>query len=1411
MQNLRLGIDIGSTTIKAVVLDATSSIQYSRYNRHNTLIKISLQEILNEIILIFGERPFQIAFTGSAGMGIAERTQTLFIQEIIAAAQLVKMDYPEVRSLIDIGGEDAKLVLLEDPTHPDIRMNGNCAGGTGAYIDQMAALLNISIEELNRLAEESDTIYPIASRCGVFAKTDVQNLTSRKIKPSNIAASIFEAVANQTINALAKGSQIKSKILICGGPLSYISQLRKAFTKVLHLEDSDLIVPENGALFTAKGTAISIPKECKTVSIDSILKSLNEIEPTANQKSNLLPFFNNKFDVTDWNSHKNEISITKGDLETSNKLYIGIDSGSTTTKIAILNEKKELVFQFYKNHNGDPLQTVTDGLLLFHQYNPKIHISVSSTCVTGYGEELIQKGFSLDFGIVETVAHTIAAQHIDPEVSFVLDIGGQDMKAIFIQNSTISNMEINEACSSGCGTFIEGFAHTLGYSVSEFSEIALDSHQPYDLGSRCTVFMNSKVKQALRDGATVSDLSAGLAYSVVKNCLNKVLRLSTFESLGEHIVVQGGTFRNKAVFRSLELLTGKKVSISNFPEIMGAYGAALYALQHEKSSQKSTFIGWSQLFNSLKFDTDYSVCKGCNNHCNITIYKFPNQIKCFAGHKCEKIFTNSGQIVEKGENIFDFKKEIYKKPGLSKTNSTSIKLGIPMILNMFENFPFWNTLFKESGIEVVRSDDSSQALYQKGIGGAMSDNICLPAKLSHGHIINLIEKQVDRIFLPIVVYEKKQFKKTTNSFNCPVVTGYPEVLESGIIDIADRNFVIDKIPFNFKDQELLRKSCQKYIKVLGIRSKTFELAFKKALEQQQWSKKNILEENERILKEGMAQNKPIILVAGHPYHADPYIHQNVSSILADLGVFVINEEIAAHSEEGFDHFFTISQWEYTNRILHAVKWVSEQSYRIGIVQLNSFGCGLDSIILGEVKELVNQKNIPYSWVRIDEISSPGSIKLRLRSLVESMKMRNGPISPQKIPFHKPHLPVFEIEDRNRIILFPWFSDFYSPLAPILAKQIGYNFENLPPSDQESIDLGLKYANNEVCYPATLVVGDIIKGLQSGRYQNKDIAIGITQTGGQCRATNYLSLIKRGITNAGFQDVPIIGLGSPDAIFNQQPGFKPNWLKIIKAAFISLLYADSISQLYYATASREKRNIQSKILKDKYINLAKLTLERKEHHKLPDLLQEAVFEFNQIPIHYEEVQTVGIVGEIYVKYNAYGQYNMVEWLIENHVEVVIPPLLDFMMQVFVNNKVQRATFIAKANRLGFTEQIAEKFANRNIKKFDTILKQFKYYRPNPSIQHAARLASEMLNLNHQYGEGWLIPAEAATFAEQNINNVICLQPFGCIANHIIGKGMEKKIKLKYPQLNLLYLDFDSGISKVNVLNRIHFLLQNSRKE
>lgn len=1409
MTTLKLGIDIGSTTVKVVITDATLQPLFSRYSRHNTRVADTLVSLLSEAHELFPNQNFAIAFTGSAGMGIAEKTDSLFIQEIIAATGLVKHRYPHVKTIIDIGGEDAKLVLLDHPTNPDIRMNGNCAGGTGAYIDQMAALLNVPIEQLNDWAEHHSRIYPVASRCGVFAKTDVQNLISRKIEPQDIAASIFEAVANQTLNTLARGCHLNAQLLVCGGPLTYISFLRTAFAQALNMDISDFVIPEQGALFTALGAAFAIPHHTPTTTIPEFIAKLTQTVTIDSSGHHLSPLFGSQLKFEEWQHVRNLVRIPQKEMTHSGQLYLGIDSGSTTTKMVVLNENGEMVFHFYQHNNGDPLQTITHGLLSLYDKikelpNPP---AIVATSVTGYGEELIRNGLGIDFGIVETVAHTLAAQQLDPEVTFVLDIGGQDMKAIFIQQGTITNIEINEACSSGCGTFIEGFANTLGYSSEAFAQLAVDSQTPYDLGSRCTVFMNSKVKQALRDGASVEDLSAGLAYSVIKNCLHKVLRIQSNTDIGNTVVVQGGTFKNSAVFRSLEILSGKKVVISDFPELMGAYGAAIYAFNNKTTLHKTNFVGFDHLQLGLSFQSTYKACMGCSNRCMITKYHFNNGNRAFAGNKCEKLFSNSGEKIAKGENLFDLKWSLFHDRKSENRDHTTI--GLPLILNMYENYPFWHTLFTESGFQVVTSDDSTQALYQKGIGGAMSDNICFPAKLAHGHIANLIEKRVDRIFLPMVVYEQKKFSKSTNSFNCPVVTGYPEVLKSGVLDRLPDNMAIDTLPFSFQSEKLLQKACRRYLKSLGVPNTLFQHAFQSAIQEQARYKRQVVEANTQILERAIRDQKPIVMVAGHPYHIDPLIHQKVSQILSDLGVCVINEEVdMSQSEHSFDAFFTISQWEYTNRILQATKWITEQPFPIGMVQLNSFGCGLDSIILSEIKHLVNQKQIPYAWVRIDEISSPGSVKLRLRSLVESMKMRK-PIEITNInTLDKPKRAIFEEKDRQRTILFPWFSDFYSPLAPILAKQVGYNFENLPPSDQESIDLGLKFANNEVCYPATLVVGDIIKALQSGKYKAEDIAIGITQTGGQCRATNYLSLIKRAMANAGYDDVPIIGLGSPDAIFNMQPGFQPKWLSIIRPTFSALLFADAISKLYYATASREEHNVHSKRLKEKYIQLAKQVLENKKHHQLIPLLEQAVQEFNQVPVKYPEVKTVGLVGEIYVKYNAYGQYYIIDWLIDNHIAVEIPPLMEFMMQAFVNTKAQRNDFIAPKKGLDFIDSLMELYANRFIGKFEKVLQQFRYYKPSHSIHHTAELASEILNLNHQYGEGWLIPAEIATFASHNIHDVVCLQPFGCIANHIIGKGMEKKIKQRYPQLNLLYLDFDSGISKVNVLNRLHFLLQNN---
>lgn len=1416
MRTFRLGIDIGSTTAKVILTDTSDTMIFSEYVRHNTRILDTLLCLLDNIYNKFGDVNLLSAFSGSTAMGIAEKTNTPFVQEIIASASLVVKRYPNVKSFIDIGGEDAKLVLFNNLKNPDMRMNGNCAGGTGAYIDQMAALLNVSIAELNDLAWQSSKIYPIASRCGVFAKTDIQNLVSRKINTADIAASIFEAVADQIINTLARGCSIEPEILFCGGPLTYISYLRESFSRLLKISKENIIVPEHAELFTALGTALSIPSTQKPIQITEFIHNIKSAETCSTENNRLHPLFGNSDEFASWETNRHIITMPQKKLEKGKNCFLGVDSGSTTTKIVILDSKGSLLYHYYKNNNGKPLETVIDGLNEFaiqlKQNDMTIHIAKSA--VTGYGEEIIKSALGIDYGVVETVAHFLAAQKIEPEVSFILDIGGQDIKAIFVKNNTIANIEINESCSSGCGSFIEGFANTLGYTPSDFAILATQSKAPYDLGSRCTVFMNSKVKQALRDGSTVSDLSAGLAYSVVKNCLNKVLRIKSNSDIGDNIVVQGGIFKNKAVFRSLEILSGKKIVVSDKPELMGAYGAALYAINKNNSeSLNCSFIGFQNLNNTVDYTTKLSSCNGCTNKCQITTYKFSNGSICFSGNKCEKIFTNNTIPLSRGLNIFDYKRQIlFDREPEDIYSSNKICIGIPRVLNIYENYSFWQSLLSNCGFQVVLSDESTHQLYKKGIGALMSDNICFPAKLAHGHIVNLIEKKVTRIFLPFVVYEKNEHEKSANSYNCPIVTGYSEVLKNTTFLAESADIPFDSPAINFNDINLLRKACWKYCKQLGVGSTIFNKAFKASLIAQNEFKNQIKQKNTEIFDDAVKNSKPVVLVASHPYHIDHLIHQQVSQILSDLGVSVINEDIAYNDQnEGFDNFHTISQWEYPNRILQAAWWASQQKCAIGFIQLNSFGCGLDSVIMDEISDLTKRSGLSFALVRIDEISSPGSIKLRLRSLIESLKLKT-----QKKSFEKhttnsnSQLAVFNTSDKRRTILVPWFSDFYSPLIPALGKLAGYKIVNLPPSDKQSVDLGLEYANNEICYPATLVVGDIIRALKSNEYNTDEIAIGITQTGGQCRATNYLALIKRAMINEGYGNVPVVSVTPSHALLKNQPGFKPNWFKLIKPTFISLLFIDSLSRMYYATVSRESDGSASNGLKSKYLEKANELLDRRAYDEFIPLLNEAISDFNVISVNDTNVQSVGLVGEIYIKYNSFGQFNIVDWLIENHIEVVLPPLMEFFMQSFVNSNAREDEYINKSIPFGSIKSVIELLANHYIGKFEKMLTRFRFYRPVYNISHSAQLAAKILSLNNQYGEGWLIPAEIASFAEQNINQVICIQPFGCIANHIVGKGMEMKIKSLYPKVNLLYLDFDSGISKVNILNRLHFLVQNITK-
>lgn len=1389
---VKIGLDIGSTTAKLVAIGTNGNVCFSSYKRHNAQANEVITSFLEELLCKFGDEEVSLRVTGSVGMGLAERCNLPFVQEVVAASKTVQCYYPTTNTMIDIGGEDAKIVLFKDGKTDDLRMNGNCAGGTGAFIDQMAIILGVTPDELNELAMRSSKIYPIASRCGVFCKTDIQNLIAKNISRENIAASIFHAVAVQTITTLAHGYDIQPPILFCGGPLTFIPALREAFKSYLSLDDSQIMLPQYGELIPALGTAlVEIENEHIERLSDLIVrlkKSSNNIERST---SSLQPIFENTTSYNEWHNRISRNNIAHAKLSKGvQRAYLGIDSGSTTTKIVVLNEQGELLYKFYKGNGGRPIETVVLGLSKLSEECKKqgAVLEFAGSCSTGYGEDLIKAAFNLHSGIIETIAHYKAAHNLDDKVSFILDIGGQDMKAIFVNNGIIDRIEINEACSSGCGSFIEAFAQSLGYSASEFAQKACESAHPADLGTRCTVFMNSKVKQVLREGASVSDISAGLAYSVVKNCLYKVLKLKDASQLGNHIVVQGGTMRNDAIVRALEIITNLEVTRCEYPELMGAFGCALHAMENSGNT-----ISLDEMLATVTYSTRTLNCRGCENNCEIQQYNFGNGHKYYSGNRCEKHFNNSGTSRVAGRNMYEIKTDLLFSRSAVIENP-KLTIGIPRVLNMFEEYPFWHTLFTECGISVYLSEPSDYTRYEHSARMVMSDNICFPAKLVHSHICDLQKRDVDRIFMPFVVKEQCG-NGDQNSYNCPIVTGYSAVVKS----VQQTRIPIDSPVISFNDGNLLYKQCEEYLHSLGV-SKGIALdAFLKAEEAQTNYMLDIAERNKESLRVSQQMDNLTILLAGRPYHADPLIQHKVSNMLAEMGVDVLTEDVVRGENIDINDTHFLSQWSYPNRIMRAAKWCTTQSDNVQFVQMTSFGCGPDAFMVDEVRDLLLRHNKAFTLLKLDDINNIGSMKLRVRSLIESLKIANKKRENRdKQEFAT--TPNYEQKHLNRKIVVPYFTSFISPLIPSVLRVAGYEVESLPMSNDESSEYGLKYANNEVCYPATLIIGDVIKAFKSGKYDPSHTAVGITQTGGQCRASNYLPMLKKALVDAGFNDVPVISLALGSGIENKQPAFKINWLKVLPIALRAVLYSDCINKFYHAALVREINKGMAADLRKLYLEMGAELIEKGKSSELLKRLPFAAEDFNSI-CRDISLPKVGIVGEIYLKFNSFANRNIVDWLAEHHIEVEPPVLTDFFTQAFVNRKAKTNAHLLKR---GFTD-IAYRglyhIVKHEIEKANKLCSTFRYFTSFNDIFHEAKLAERVITLNAQFGEGWLLPAEIISYAQKGINSVISLQPFGCIANHIVSKGVEKRLKDLYPAINLLSLDFDSGVSDVNIKNRL----------
>lgn len=1476
-----VGLDVGSTTLKLVFVNECGDVIYSEYRRHHADIFGALQAGFANAIGHFGDGELNLIVTGSAGMGVAERGNLPFVQEVVAAAEVIRVKYPETKTFVDIGGEDAKMIFFEEGKSPDIRMNGSCAGGTGAFIDQMATLLGRDVSELSDMALAAKTVYPIASRCGVFSKTDIQNLLARNVSREDIAASIFHAVALQCIGTLARGFDILPKAFFCGGPFAFIPALRKAFEEELSLREQDCIFCENAAIVPAWGcalTALTRSREAGDTAFPKISEMAARIEAQKNAlgsrpHAGALPrLFKDEADFDAWFETKKHGIIAEIPLEEydGSPCFLGIDSGSTTTKIVVTDSRERIVYRFYQKSQGDALGTVEKGLqaLVARSQAAGKPLRIARSCVTGYGEDLVKAAFNLDEGIVETIAHYRAARKFKPEVSFILDIGGQDMKAIFVENGAINRLEINEACSSGCGTFVEAFAASLKHPIAEFARMACFSDSPCDLGTRCTVFMNSKVKQCLREGASVPDIAAGLSFSIIKNCLHKVLKIRDVSELGDNIVVQGGTFRNLSVVRAFEILTGKSVIFTNMPELMGAYGCALYAKEVFSKQRPELFAAAQRVtadgvpavsvgvpleryavHNAYK-DKELN-CPGCTNRCRVREFLFDNGNVYYSGNKCEKVFTNKGGDFRKGENMYTFKysrifrrctsvpverakelaaalakaapKNVAAKEKSGATKGFAVvpvtpavkkrRIGIPRALNAFENYPFWNTLLTECGFEVVVSATSTVPLYEKGLHSVMSDNICFPAKLTHGHVLDLVRRKVERIFMPYVVRERIEDKEANGSFNCPIVSGYSQVIRSAMETESKYGVPLDAPVVTFSDEKLLQRACYRYLHGLGVSKHVFRPAFSAALAAQRKFTHELSDKAKEILENARKNNRMVLLLAGRPYHTDPLVQHKISDMAADFGADIITEDIVRFSDDdALEGINGVLQWTYVTRILKAARFVAEAEPFVHYVQMTSFGCGPDAFIIDEVGDILRRGGKNITILKIDDVNNIGSLKLRLRSLIESLKFKNAFTGTHAQKTFPRHTAIFREEDSRRTIIYPFISPYLSPIIKPALEAFGYKAVMLPPSDEKTVEYGLKHSNNEICYPATLVVGDIVKALESGKYDPREVAVGISQTGGQCRATNYLALIKKALANAGFGDVPVVALGVGTSPINEQPGMHFSLTKVASCAVAAVAYGDCISQMYYSTVVREKVAGTAEKLRDSYMAALVACIRRLNVKLIYRFLERAAKDFDAVPVKTEHVPAVGIVGEIFVKYNSFSHKNVVAWLAEHGVEPVLPNVTDFMIQDIVNNKINVKLNLAHRSlrTWGFTLAFSM-IAKSALAKADKACSAFRRYRPFGSIEAKAEKGAAIVNLAAQFGEGWLIPAEFAMFAEHGIYNAVSLQPFGCIANHIVAKGIEKRVKRLYPKMNLLFLDFDSGTSEANVLNRLHFVVKNARDQ
>lgn len=1401
---MRLGIDIGSTTVKLVLLSDSGEIQYSRYERHMSNVFETVVSLMEDMYAQYPEETVRAVITGSGGLSLSQLLGLHFEQEVVTCSQAVETLIPETDVAIELGGEDAKITFYGQTVEQ--RMNGTCAGGTGAFIDQMAVLLNTDAGGLNEAAKKHKMIYPIAARCGVFAKTDIQPLINEGAEIEDLSASIFQAVVNQTISGLACGRTIKGKVAFLGGPLSFLSELRARFIETLELSQEDVIFPQDSKYFVAIGAALTAGKY-EEESLSDIVGRIQNVDASdMSETKHVEPLFRNYDEYETFTERHRKDTIKRKDIRrVRGRVFLGIDAGSTTTKAALIDDEKNLIYSFYRNNEGKPIEACMVMLKELYSQLPK-DAFIANTTVTGYGEGLIKAAFKADLGEIETMAHYKGAEEFLPGVEFILDIGGQDMKCMKIKDNAIYNIMLNEACSSGCGSFIETYAKSVNMDVKTFAKEALFAKAPVDLGTRCTVFMNSKVKQAQKEGASIGDISAGLSYSVIKNALYKVIKLRNPDEAGQKIVVQGGTFLNDAVLRSIEKIIGKDVVRPDISGIMGAYGAAIIAREQHVEDTESSILKPDEM-ESFTVQNTHTRCKGCENSCLLTINKFHDGSRFITGNRCEKGGGGSGRESEL-PNLYDYKlKRLFSYKPLSEEDSTRGTIGIPRVLNMYENYPFWFIFFTELGFRVVLSPPSSKELYEGGMETISSDTACYPAKLVHGHIKWLVDQGIKWIFYPSINYEREEDPSAPNHYNCPIVATYPEVIGNNMDDIFEENGVTFSHPFiPYDNDEFLVREMYRVLKRTGVSKTHVEYAVKRGRKETKRFRDDVKKKGEYSLKYAREHKKKAVVLAGRPYHLDPEINHGIDKIISSFDMVVVTEDSIAHLGKLKRPIRVLDQWMYHSRLYKAAQFVGTTD-DVELVQLNSFGCGLDAVTTDQVEEITKKNNKLYTVLKIDEGSNLGAARIRIRSLKAAMDEREKN-QIRHVEDNQPYeRKLFTKKMRKEYtILIPEMAPLHFQFMETALGRAGYKAVLLPTVDKNAVDEGLKYINNDACYPTIVTLGQIISYLKSGKVDLDKVAVFMSQTGGGCRASNYVALLRKALKDLHMEQIPVISVNM--AGLETNPGFSLS-AGLIKRMMMALVYGDVFMRVLYATRPYEQVPGAAEDLFEKWSRVARRNIYTGSIIKFKTCIRGIVRDFDALPLRDIKKPKVGVVGEILVKYHPNANNDIVGTIEREGGEAVVLDLIDFFLYG-MHSKQFNFEHLSGTYLGMLGNKAAIKVIEYFRKPARAALSASRRFEEPMRIEDIAAKASEIISLGNQCGEGWLLTGEMVDLIDSGVENIVCMQPFACLPNHVTGKGMMKAMRKRNPLANIAAIDYDPGASDVNQLNRIKLMMATAYK-